>query len=78
MKDDSDKIVQSPGQIVDHLRVTAVPTYKKGDVLLCTTPLLSQTPCVLRFTFFTPQVSNKVVYSSSFAYKYAQCLYYKS
>ena len=27
MKDDSEKIVQSPEQIVDHLRVTYVPTY---------------------------------------------------
>ena len=27
MKDDSEKIVQSPEQIADHLRVTYVPTY---------------------------------------------------
>ena len=27
MKDDSEKIVQLPEQIADHLRVTYVPTY---------------------------------------------------
>ena len=34
MKDDSDKIVQSPGQIVDHLRVTAVPTYLLATAII--------------------------------------------
>ena len=34
MKDDSEKIVQSPEQIADHLRVTYVPTYLLAAGLL--------------------------------------------
>ena len=56
MKDDSEKIVQSPEQIADHLRVTYVPTY-----------LLAAAAALLLAAFivwgFLGNVSDKAYYS---------------
>ena len=56
MKDDSEKIVQSPEQIADHLRVTYVPTY-----------LLAAAAALLQIAFIVwgilGNVSDKAYYS---------------